>query len=41
LTNLRELKAVPADALLRQRYDKFRAMGVFNTEREEIQRVSD
>ena len=32
LTNLRELKAVPTDTLLRRRYDKFRAMGVFNTE---------
>lgn len=32
LTHLRELKTVPADTLLRRRYDKFRAMGVFNTE---------
>ena len=32
LTHLRELKAVPADILLRRRYDKFRAMGVFETE---------
>jgi len=32
LAHLRELKTVPTDTLLRQRYDKFRAMGVFNTE---------
>lgn len=32
LTHLHELKAIPTDALLRRRYDKFRAMGVFNTE---------
>jgi len=34
LFHLRELKAVPTDALLRRRYDKFRAMGVFDTEPE-------
>ncbi len=32
LNHLRELKAVPTDTLRRRRYDKFRAMGVFNTE---------
>jgi len=32
LKNLRELKKLPADILLQKRYDKFRAMGVFQTE---------
>lgn len=34
LTNLRALEKVPPDTLLERRYDKFRAMGVFNTEPE-------
>ncbi len=37
LANLRELKKVPTDTLLSRRYDKFRAMGVFNTEQANIQ----
>lgn len=32
LKYLRELKSIPTDELLNRRYDKFRRMGVFNTE---------
>ncbi|MBI2438006.1 MAG: acetyl-CoA carboxylase carboxyltransferase subunit alpha [Lentisphaerae bacterium] len=37
LSHLRDLKTAPRADLLRRRYNKFRTMGIFNTEPEEIQ----
>ncbi len=40
LKNLQELKKIPADTLLQKRYDKFRAIGIFNVESEQTEKNS-